>query len=102
MFLEFAAGSGYLRRHVFSQQDDDVFELIPADTNNPLYNDEALWSPNSHLHTNTCRVLLRKSEAVKYIWQHGEGSETPIVLHKDKTGPKGHFHGLWKLHLQSL
>ena len=61
MFIEFAAGSGYPRRHVFSQQDDDVFELIPADANSPLYNNEARWSPRSILHTNKGMVLLKKA-----------------------------------------
>ena len=60
MFIEFTAGTGYPRRHVFSQQDDDVFELIPADANNELYNNAALWSPQSLLHTNKGRVLLKK------------------------------------------
>ena len=58
MFIEFAAGSGYLRRHAFSQLDDDVFELIPADSCDAFYYNEELWSPKSKPHTNTGMVLL--------------------------------------------
>ena len=65
MFIEFAAGSGNPRRHVFSQCDDDVFELIPADAENPLYNNEELWSQWSELHTNTGMVLLQKAKIPK-------------------------------------
>ena len=61
MFIEFAAGSGNPRRHVFSQCDDDVFELIPADAENTLYNNEEFWSQWSELHTNKGRVLLHKA-----------------------------------------
>ena len=60
MFIEFAGGSGYPRRHAFSQLDDDVFELIHADSWDDVYYNEALWSPNSKPHTNTGMVLLRK------------------------------------------
>ena len=59
MFIEFAAGSGYPRRHVFSQQDDDVFELIPTDSSE-IYKNETLWSPQSRDQTNKGRVLLKK------------------------------------------
>ena len=61
MFIEFAAGGGYPRRHAFSQLDDDVFELIPADSWDDCYYDEEQWSPNSRPHTNTGKVLLRKA-----------------------------------------
>ena len=62
MFVEFAAGNTTPKRHVFSQcvdDDDDVFELIPAD--HPLYNNEEMWSQNSLVHTNQCMVHLRKA-----------------------------------------
>ena len=64
MFIEFTAGTGYPRRHVFSQQDDDMFELIPTDSSE-MYKNEALWSPNSLLHTNKGRVLLKKGSSTQ-------------------------------------
>ena len=67
MFIEFAGGSGYLRRHAFSQLDDDVFELIHADCWDDVYYNEALWSKNSYLHTNTGRVLLQQDRSSKYV-----------------------------------
>ena len=45
MFLEVAAASGYPRRHAFSQLDDDVFELIRADSWDDVYYNEALSKP---------------------------------------------------------
>ena len=71
MFLEFAAGSGYPRRHAFSQLDDDVFELIHADSWDDVYYNEALWSPKSKPHTNTDRVLLQKDLSSKYMEKRG-------------------------------
>ena len=71
MFLEFAAGSGYPRRHAFSQLDDDVFELLAADSWDDVYLNNALWSPNSKPHTNTCMVLLQKDRSSKYMEKEG-------------------------------
>ena len=59
MCIEFTAGNGYPRRHVFCQQNDDMFELIPT-ASSAMYKNDALWSPNSLLHTNKGRVLLKK------------------------------------------
>ena len=67
MFLEFAGGRGYPRRHAFSQLDDDVFWLIPADSCDDVYYNEELWSKNSYLHTNTGRVLLQQDRSSKYV-----------------------------------
>ena len=67
MLIEFAAGSGYLRRHAFLQLDGDVFELIPADSCDDVYYNEELWSKNSYLHTNTGRVLLQQDRSSKYV-----------------------------------
>ena len=67
MFLEFAGGRGYPRRHAFSQLDDDVFGLIPADSCDDVYYNEELWSKNSYLHTNTGRVLLQQDRSSKYV-----------------------------------
>ena len=67
MFLEFAGGRGYPRRHAFSQLDDDVFWLIPADSCDDVYYNEAFWSPNSKPHTNTGMVLLQKDRSSKYV-----------------------------------
>ena len=39
-----------------------MFELIPADEQNPLYNNEKLWSQWSQLHTNSGMVHLRKAK----------------------------------------
>ena len=67
MFLEFAGGRWYPRRHAFSQLDDDVFGLIPADSCDDVYYNEELWSKNSYLHTNTGRVLLQQDRSSKYV-----------------------------------
>ena len=71
MFIEFAAGSGYPRRHAFSQLDDDVFELLAADSWDDVYYNEALWSPKSKPHTNTGMVLLQKDRSSKYLEKRG-------------------------------
>ena len=58
LMVEFASGSGPLRRHVLVQMTDDVFELMKTD--HPLYSDENLWSTGSRLHTNETSVFLLK------------------------------------------
>ena len=66
MFVEFAAGNTTPKRHAFAQcvDDEDVFELIPADAEHPLYNElynnAQLWSNNSEVHCNKELVLLVK------------------------------------------
>ena len=82
MFLEFAGGSGYPRRHALSQLDDDLFELIHADCWDDVYYNEALWSRNSKPHTNTGRVLLQKDRSSKYVF----GKE---VLRAPAVGDRG-------------
>ena len=67
MFIEFAAGGGYPRRHAFSQLDDDVFKLIHANSGDDVYYNEALWSAKSKPHTNTGMVLLQKDRSSKYV-----------------------------------
>ena len=61
MYIEFTAGRGHPKRHLFWQQDDDVFELIRFDYNNPRYTNEARWSPQSPPHENEGKVLLKKA-----------------------------------------
>jgi hypothetical protein len=57
LLLEFAAGSGYPRRHVLVQNDDNLFELAK---DHPHYAEDSLWSKDSVKHTNTKRTFFQK------------------------------------------
>ena len=60
LLIEFAAGSGYPRRHVFHQVTTDRFELAK---DHQFYTEEELWSPNSKMHTNIKKTFFQ-------IWKH--------------------------------
>ena len=60
-FIEFAAGKGHLKRHVFEQTEDDRAILLPA--THSVYTQEELWHSNkSCVHTNTETIELKKSD----------------------------------------
>jgi hypothetical protein len=56
LLIEFAAGKGYPRRHVFEQVAADRFELAK---DHPLYTEEELWSKNSMMHTNIKKTFFQ-------------------------------------------
>ena len=56
LLLEFAAGRGYLRRHVFVQVAADRFELAK---DHQFYTEEELWSPSSKMHTNIKKTFFQ-------------------------------------------
>ena len=56
LLLEFAAGRGYPRRHVFEQVAADRFELAK---DHQFYTEEELWSPSSKMHTNIKKTFFQ-------------------------------------------
>ena len=58
--IEFAAGYGSLRRHSFMQitEAEDVFELLKKE--DPIYQNESLWSEGTMPHQNENTVFLQK------------------------------------------
>ena len=61
LLIEFAAGSGYKRRHVMKQLTDDMFELL--DATHPAYSTDDWWSSDSRNHTNNTSVYMQ-------TWRH--------------------------------
>ena len=59
--IEFSAGKGIPKRHVFQQIEEDRAILLPP--NHGVYTQEQLWSKKSIVHANTESIELKKDGA---------------------------------------